>query len=181
VGLEPKPVPTVCVVPYDRRWPNVFQLEAQRLLECFEPEVASIHHIGSTSVPGLCAKPVIDVLVEAVDLATFDRVTHCLEERGYVAKGEYGIPGRRYFSRSATATELKVHVHGFSRGSRHAARHLRFRDYLRAHPAVAARYRDLKQRLAAEHRRDARAYQAGKAEFIECVEAAADAWRSTRS
>jgi GrpB-like predicted nucleotidyltransferase (UPF0157 family) len=178
-GIGAEPVPTVRVVPYDARWPNVFRLQSQRLLECFEHGLASIHHIGSTSVPGLCAKPVIDVLIETDDLATFDRATDCLEERGYGARGEYGVPGRRYFSRPATATELKVHVHGFSRGSRHAADHLRFRDHLRAHPAVAARYCDLKRRLAAEHRGDASAYQAGKTEFIERVEPPVAAWRPT--
>lgn len=174
--MERKTIKPVSVVAYDDRWPTTFRQEADRLLGLLHPESVSIHHIGSTSVPGLCAKPVIDILIEAPELATVERATPALERRGYLAKGEYGIPGRRYFSRPATASALKVHVHAFRRGNPRAARHLVFRDYLRAHPSVAARYCALKQRLAAEHSEHGDAYQAGKADFIERVQADAIRW-----
>ncbi len=160
----------VQVVTYDRHWPDAFSVEAARLRAVFEAEPVSIHHIGSTSVPGLCAKPVIDILVEVTDLGVIDGVTPELERRGYLARGEYGIPGRRYFSRPATSTEWKVHIHAFLQGSPHVARHLRFRDRLRGDAALAARYCALKQRLAAEGGRDANAYQAGKEHFIRSIE-----------
>jgi GrpB-like predicted nucleotidyltransferase (UPF0157 family) len=150
VRLEPKKVKLMRVVPYDDRWPDTFRMETDHLVHILEPGAISIHHIGSTSVPGLCAKPVIDILVEAPDLAAVDQAAPDLERRRYMAKGEYGIPGRRYFSRPATPSESKVHIHAFRRGSAHVERHLQFRDYLRAHPTVAARYCALKQRLAAD-------------------------------
>lgn len=173
MSTQRKTIKPVSVVPYDDRWPTTFRQEADRLLHLLHPEGVSIHHIGSTSVAGLCAKPVIDMLIEASDLATVDRATPAFERRGYVAKREYGIPGRRYFSRPATASELKVHAHAFRRGSQHVARHLVFRDYLRAHPVAAANYCTLEQRLAAEYPEDGDAYQAGKADFIERVVAGA--------
>jgi GrpB-like predicted nucleotidyltransferase (UPF0157 family) len=161
------------VVPYDGRWSHAFRWEAARLRDIFGSEPVLIHHIGSTSVPGLCAKPVIDILVESTGLELIDRVTPELELRGYVAKGEFGVPGRRYFSRPAADDELKVHVHAFLRGSPHVARHLGFRDRLRGDPKLVALLCALKRRLAAEHREDPDAYQAGKASFIGQVEAEA--------
>ncbi len=164
------PTDAVRVVAYDGGWPAAFRREADRVLEVFGDGSVWIHHIGSTSVPGLCAKPVIDILVEVTDLGVVDRVSAELGSQGYVAKGEYGIPGRRYFSRAARGSRLKVHLHAFLRGSPEVARHLRFRDRLRADSALVAEYCALKQRLAAEHRENPRAYQAGKARFIEGVE-----------
>ena len=125
----------------------------------------AIHHIGSTSVPGLCSKPVLDLLIETSDLRSIDGFQHEFAAVGYMAKGEHGIPGRRYFSRPA-GTEMKAHVHAFLAGDPTGARHLLFRDYLRNHPVVAGEYCALKRRLALEHGGDARAYQAGKGAFI---------------
>jgi GrpB-like predicted nucleotidyltransferase (UPF0157 family) len=99
------------------------------------------------------------------------RMVPDLELRGYVARGESGIPGRRYFSRPPTKDAFKVHVHAFPRGSPHVARHLGFRDRLRGDPKLVALYCELKQRLAAEHREAPSGYQAGKASFIGNVEA----------
>lgn len=177
--MESKRIEPVRVVPYDDRWPEIFRLEADRLELALGPGAVSIHHIGSTSVSGLCAKPVIDILIETSSLATIDHAVPELERREYVARGEYGIPSRRYFSRPATSSDSKVHLHAFRRGGPHVARHLQFRDYLRAHPAVAAQYCALKRRLAANHPEDVDAYQAGKADFIERVEAEAATWASS--
>lgn len=161
------------VVPYDDGWPAAFARESDQLLRLFPPGTVSVHHIGSTSVPGLVAKPVIDILVEADDLQVIDRATAGLELLGFTAKGEYGIPGRRYFSRPATNAVLKVHLHAFQRRSVHVGRHLRFRDYLIAQPAAAVSYGALKQRLAAAHHDNATAYQLGKQAFIARMEAEA--------
>ena len=162
----------VQVVPYDDAWPGAFRREDRRLAHLLGPAAVAVHHIGSTSVPGLCSKPVLDVLVETPDLALIDQLEPELVAAGYVAKGEYGIAGRRYFSRPAD-TELKTHVHVFREGNSVVARHLLFRDYLRLHPHVAAEYCALKRHLAHECGRDAEGYQAGKSSFISRIESLA--------
>ncbi|MEM9599251.1 MAG: GrpB family protein [Acidobacteriota bacterium] len=165
---------TVAIVPYDPAWPALFEQEARRLRSELNPR--GVHHIGSTGVPGLWAKPVIDVLVETHDLAKVDRAAPLLEARGYDARGEYGIPNRRYFSRLAMGPEPKIHLHCYPVGNPHVARHLRFRDFLRAHPEEAERYGALKRRLAQVHSTDRDAYQAAKKSFIDGVESAAERW-----
>jgi GrpB-like predicted nucleotidyltransferase (UPF0157 family) len=137
---------------------------------------SAIHHIGSTSVPGLAAKPVIDLLAEAPDLGQIDARTASLEADGYEAKGEHGIEHRRYFSRPEAARP-KVHVHVFPVGHPGIARHLLFRDYLRAHHASAREYGRLKQGLARRFSRDRDAYQEAKAAFIEELHRKAGAWQ----
>ena len=154
------------VLPYDESWPKAFLAERTRLESVLGAAAPTLHHIGSTSVAGLCAKPVIDVLVESPDLALVDEATRDLERLGYEAKGEYGIPGRRYSSRPADAGPA-IHVHVFRIGNERIARHLRFRDYLRAHPVDASRYGELKRSLAARHSDDRDAYQQAKAAFID--------------
>lgn len=176
---DARATPWVRVVPYDARWPEVFAEERERLASVLGPGATAIHHMGSTSVPGLCAKPVIDVLVVTPDLGMIDRLTPRVEGLGYVAKGEHGIPQRRYFSRSE-GERLKVHVHAYVSDDEQIGRHLRFRDYLRAHPETAKHYCLLKQTLALEHGDDAEAYQSGKADFIDGVDAEAARWASRR-
>ena len=155
----------VFVTPYDEEWPGLYGLEKERLASVLGAAAAHIHHVGSTSVRGLCAKPVIDILVESPDLEMIEDVTSELEGLGYEAKGEYGIPDRRYFSRPP-GSGLAVHVHCFRFDHEQIGRLLRFRDYLRAHPPEASRYCRLKQSLAIEHPDDRDAYQDGKADYI---------------
>ena len=157
------------IVPYDARWPEAFRREEGRLSALIGPAALAIHHIGSTAVPGLCSKPVVDVLVEAADLAWVDQLEPEFVSAGFVPKGEYGIAGRRYFSRPE-GRELKTHVHVFQKGDPAVARHLLFRDLLRGEPGVADDYCALKLELAHEHGGDAEAYQNGKAAFISSVE-----------
>lgn len=158
--------PSVDVVGYDESWPHAFETARARLAEILGSACLRIHHVGSTSVPGLAAKPIIDILIETPDLSLIDEASPLLERMGYQARGEYGIPGRRYFSRPA-GPGPKVHTHVFEAGTPRAMSHLRFRDFLRTHAAEAAAYGALKRRLAQRHRKDRDAYQAGKADFIE--------------
>lgn len=134
--------------------------------------VLAVEHVGSTSVPGLAAKPVIDLAVivrpEDVPLAI-----RRLAEIGYVHRGDQGIPGREAFR--TPPGEEKHHLYVCVAGSAGVRDHLLFRDYLRAHPEVAREYADLKRRLAREHRDDRDAYQAAKAPFIDAVTARAAA------
>ncbi len=134
----------VQVAAYDEQWPGVFLMERDDLATALGPASTAIHHVGSTSVPGLWSKPVIDILVESPDLDLIDAATPSLQQRGYEARGEYGVSGRRYFSRPV-GPGLKVHVHAFECGNERIARHLRLRDYLRTHPSDASRYGELKR------------------------------------
>lgn len=162
------------VLPYDPEWANLFHKEAKIILNALGSTVASIHHIGSTAVPGILAKPIIDVLVEATTLAAMDRGAPNLVAQGYEAMGEHGIPGRRYFRKTDSVGRRAFHVHGFVVGDPAARRHSTFRDYLREHPDVAQAYSTLKRDLAARHPEDPKQYAKGKQGFIEAVLAGRD-------
>ena len=168
-------VRVVEVVPYQPAWRERFEEEAATLRALLGPQIVSVHHIGSTSVPGLAAKPIIDVLVQVRDIEAVDGLDAQMRASGYLPRGENGIPGRRYF-RKGTAERHTHHVHVYQVGHPRVRDHLAFRDYLAAHPAQAAAYGALKQELAARHRYDIDAYQAGKGPFIQTLVDRAMAW-----
>jgi GrpB-like predicted nucleotidyltransferase (UPF0157 family) len=165
-------------VPYDARWPREFERARAEVATAMGDRLAAIHHIGSTSIPGIHAKPIIDMLAVVVDLEAIDARSGQMRSLGYEVMGEFGIAGRRYFRRSDSAGVRTHHVHAFVEGSPHILRHLAFRDYLRAHPDPRDRYAALKQKLAAAHPRDIEAYMDGKDAFIRQIEAEALRWAS---
>lgn len=165
------------VVAHDPDWTRKFDSEAVVLRDALGSALVALHHIGSTSIPGICAKPVIDVLAEIDSLDGLDERAHRMVEVGYEAMGEYGIPGRRYFRRDDARGVRETQVHAFVTGSEAAVRHLAFRDYLRANPAVAQEYSELKLRLASRHPTNMEAYMDGKNPFIRETERVALAWR----
>ncbi len=171
----------VSVVAYDERWPHAFAVSSEEVSAALRSNLIEIHHIGSTSIPGIYAKPIIDMLAVVRDLTAIDQRTDRMESLGYEAMGEFGIPGRRYFRRNASNGQRTEHVHAFVVGSVDVLRHLAFRDYLRAFPKIADRYSDLKRRLAAANTNDIDAYIHGKNGFIKEVEASALAWREGHS
>lgn len=160
----------VVVQPYSSRWPVVFDTVRDELSSALVPVEATIEHIGSTAVPGLAAKPVIDVLVGVRALADVESRIAALDVcgYGYVQKYERELPMRRYFVK-ASVLSLRIHVHAVERGSRLWREHLAFRDALRADAGLCARYRQLKLQLAAAHADDKSAYTAAKAPFIRSV------------
>jgi GrpB-like predicted nucleotidyltransferase (UPF0157 family) len=166
------------VVPYDSRWPARYADESERLRETLGEVVRNVHHIGSTAVPGLSAKPIIDILLEVSSLAELDECSPRLASLGYEAKGEHGIPGRRYFRRDDELGERTHQVHSFEASSRQAHRHLAFRDYLISHPQVARAYAELKQELARRFPSDIYGYMDGKDAFVKHHEARALEWRA---
>lgn len=170
----------VVVVPYDPQWPAAFERAAREVRAALGPSLLAIHHIGSTSAPGIHAKPIIDLLAVAGDLLQVDACAHRMRGIGYEAMGEFGIDGRRFFRRDNPAGVRTEHVHAFAAESRHVRRHLAFRDFLRAHADVAREYSQLKQRLAAAHPLDLEAYMDGKEAFIRQTEAKALAWAARR-
>jgi GrpB-like predicted nucleotidyltransferase (UPF0157 family) len=167
----------VVVVAYDPQWPARFAQEAARLAPVFGDSLVTIHHIGSTSIPGMAAKPIIDMLPVVRQIEAVDALNPGMEALGYAPRGEFGIPGRRYFAKGQGA-QRSHHVHVFAVDHPDIARHLIFRDYLIAHPAEAAAYASLKQALARQFPHDMEAYIAGKDGLIKEIDRRAAAWRS---
>jgi GrpB-like predicted nucleotidyltransferase (UPF0157 family) len=130
-----------------------------------------IHHIGSTAVPGLAAKPIIDILVEVSSLAEIDATTDGMAELGYEAMGEFGIAGRRYFHKGGNQRTHQIHA--FKKGNPHILRHIVFRDYLRTHPDAASEYGRLKKKVAATCDNDIEVYCDGKEAYVKKLEAIA--------
>jgi GrpB-like predicted nucleotidyltransferase (UPF0157 family) len=170
------PVQRVVVVPYDPFWPHEFEAASGEAAQALGTDLLAIHHIGSTSIPGLHAKPVIDMLAIVADLTAVDRRGVHMQQLGYEAMGEFGIEGRRYFRRNDAFGKRTHQIHAFAEGSPHINRHLAFRDYLRAHPEAAAQYGQLKRKLAEAHPQDIEAYMDGKDGFIKATEARALEW-----
>jgi NAD-dependent deacetylase len=136
------------VIDYDPDWPRLYEEESARIEEALGDLVIEIEHMGSTAVPGLAAKPVIDISVGLRTLnLTFDQIG-AMENLGYEYLGEFGLPGRLYFRKGR---ERRTHqVHAVEWDKEHWHRHHAFRDYLRAHPTEAARYAEFKRGLARE-------------------------------
>lgn len=170
----------VLVVPPDPAWAGRYAAEAARIRAALAEVDVEIHHIGSTAIRGIAAKPIVDLLLEVAELAALDARSAAMSGLGYEAMGEFGLPGRRYFRRSTPDGVRLFHVHAFQRGSAEARRHLAFRDYMIAHPAAAQAYGALKQRLAREFPDDMPAYMDGKDAFVKQHEALALAWYPRR-
>lgn len=168
----------VYLQPYDSRWPEEFACESAAVASALGSALVAIHHIGSTAIPGIHAKPVIDMLAVTSDVSLLDDCAIRLEALGYEALGEFGITGRRYFRKDNRAGDRTHQIHAFQVGSSQIARHLAFRDYLRAHPNDASDYDALKQRLAESHPNDISGYSDGKDSFIHDIDLRAAFWVS---
>ena len=159
------------VVPSDPRWPAMFEEEAALLRRVLGEVVKQVHHIGSTAVPGLVAKPIIDILVEVKNLAALDASNDAMRAIGYEPRGELGIPRRRYFPKGGA--DRTHQVHAFVEGDEHVIRHLAFRDFLRTYPETAQEYGELKLAVARECEHDLERYCDGKDAYVKQVEARA--------
>jgi GrpB-like predicted nucleotidyltransferase (UPF0157 family) len=163
--------------PYDPNWPEIYCIEVAQVSPALGRNLLASHHIGSTAVPGLAAKPTIDIMLVVHELAALDACNTALADLGYQAMGEHGILGRRYFSKKEGDWHL-FHMHAYAEGHADIDRHLNFRDYLIAHPAAALDYQTLKQSLVEAFRDAPSEYTAGKGDFIREVEKRAAAWRA---
>jgi GrpB-like predicted nucleotidyltransferase (UPF0157 family) len=177
----------ILILDYDPDWPSLFEAERVRLQTAIGEWALAIEHVGSTAVPGLAAKPIIDI---GVALRSFEDALHCITplfELGYQCLGEYGIPGRIFF-RKLTDTPFPGqdgggvgrthHVHAYQQDHYEFVQQTQFRDYLRAHPETAREYEQLKRRLAREHT-DMNKYAMAKSDFVQ--ETLAQARRSRSS
>lgn len=164
----------VDVVAYDKNWIVQFNKEARKLRGILYSEIVEILHIGSTSVPGLAAKPIIDILVIVKEIWRIDDYNAAMMNLGYQPKGENGIKDRRYFNKGGT--NRTHHVHIYEAGNEEIIRHLAFRDYLRTHHDQALQYGKLKERLAKQFPYDIGSYIKGKEEHVQRIEKEALMW-----
>jgi len=165
-GLPPAPVE---VVPYNEGWPLEFEREAARLRQAVGEGAIGVEHVGSTAVPGLAAKPIIDMMLAVEDFDAARPLVHRIEELGYWYCAENGIPRRHYFIKEDDSGNVTHHLHTLEDSSLEARKHRLFRDHLRAHPVDRDAYGELKLSLAAAHGQDRAAYQEGKTALIERI------------
>jgi len=161
------------VVPYDPRWPRLYREEKRRILEAVGQKVMVVEHIGSTAVPGLGAKPIVDIMAGVLQSADAGDCLPPLQPLGYddvtpqPGNPEWYCCLGKYTHAPEKATPYHLHLVRFM--SDHWERHLLFRDFLRTHAEVAQQYYELKKKLAAEHGSDREGYTEAKTSFIESV------------
>ena len=164
----------VVVVEHSKGWKKQFEEEAKLIHAIFASEIVAIHHIGSTSVPDLAAKPIIDMMPIVREIEKIDTYKDQMIAFGYEPKGENGLPGRRYFQKGGD--NRTHHVHMYEVGSAEIERHLAFRDYLREHPQAVKKYGALKVELAKQFPFDISAYIQEKDSFVSELEQKAIRW-----
>jgi GrpB-like predicted nucleotidyltransferase (UPF0157 family) len=158
----------VRLLPHTEEWHQMFAEEKARLQDAIGEFVVGIEHVGSTSVCGIAAKPILDIAIAITDKATGEKCVAPLENIGYVYRGENGIPGRFYFVKGSSERRTH-HLHMLLAGSDELRNHLAFRDYLLQNSDAAAEYDRLKKELANKYGNDRDAYLDGKAEFVEKI------------
>lgn len=163
-------------------WKEMFISESALLRQIFGENLRDLIHIGSTSIEGMTAKPTVDMLGIAGDIQRVEEHVDEMRLAGYQSMGEYGLPGRRLFSKSVYFRDddyrrplYNVHIYGVESAAE-IERHLAFRDYLRSHPSRANDYVSLKQKLATENEWDEVAYMDGKDALVKEIEKEALDW-----
>jgi GrpB-like predicted nucleotidyltransferase (UPF0157 family) len=168
------PIPII-IAEYDPRWPRMFEEERERILGAIGEWLLGIEHIGSTSVPGLAAKPIVDIMPGLRSLDDAPHFVPAMEAIGYQYNPDYEaqLPERRYFVKPPGRgyhIERLFHVHAVETTSAFWRRHTAFREYLRSHPEACEEYARLKRRLAAQYGPDRVRYTDAKTEFIQGIE-----------
>src|SRR5512133_3544140 len=160
---------------YSSDWPQEFEREAARLRGYFHSVIITIHHIGSTSIPGLAAKPIIDLLPVVSSIQTVDDLTPILEKEGYRAWGEYGLPGRRFFTRDRNG--YRTHnIHVYPEDHPDIERHVAFSTFLRHHAVERKEYEAVKRAAFAKYPTDINGYMDEKNDWIQNLEPIAIEW-----
>ncbi|MNI33849.1 dephospho-CoA kinase/protein folding accessory domain-containing protein [compost metagenome] len=165
----------VVVTEYNDNWKQKFNDESQLIKDIFGNELIDIHHIGSTSVPGLKSKPIIDIMPVVNEIENIDSFNEQMTGLGYECMGELGMKGRRYFRKGGENRTHQVHVFQVD-NEEDINRHLAVRDYLRTHSEEALNYGNLKEQLALLFSKDIEGYMDGKDAFVKELERKALHW-----
>lgn len=159
----------VVVEKYDENWKNDFIEIRDELQAALEDSVLNIEHVGSTSVEGLSAKPIIDIDIVISDLSVFDEVKRRLGTIGYQHEGDLGIPGREAFKYDGKDHLRKHHLYVCTQDCSELKRHITFRDYLRSNPDAVREYSRVKEEGAKLYPHDIDSYINHKSPFIEAI------------
>ena len=164
------------VTEYNPEWPKLFKQEEKLIKQVLGKNCKAVYHIGSTAVKGMKAKPVIDIMPVVKDISLVDQHNAEFEALGYECRGEFGIPGRRFFVKGGDNRTHQIHIF---ENTNHAdiERHLAVKDYLLSHPEDAREYAELKVKLAAEYTYDNDGYCEGKCAFVQDMEQKALKWK----
>ena len=168
------------VVDYRPEWDTMFKVESKKIKKILGKNCVGVYHIGSTLVKGLPAKPIIDIMPVVKDISLVDAHNGEFEALGYECRGEFGIPGRRFFAKGGD--NRTHHIHIFEQSNQtDIQRHIAVRDYLNAHSDTAAEYAALKKKLAAEFPFDNDGYCDGKDEYMKSLEEKALHWQEKQN
>ncbi len=162
----------IIVLDYDPEWEKKYQDEAEKIKTILKDNCVAIHHIGSTAVPGLAAKPIIDIMPVVKCLVAVDDVSADFEKIGYEYLGKFGIQGRRYLRKGGDERTHQIHIFA-ENDTENIDRHLAFRDYMRTHEKERDVYSRLKKNLARRFPWDIDGYCDGKEAFVKRIEALA--------
>ena len=175
---DPPPLPyPVELAPHSPDWRAMAAAESARLKAALGEILVTVHHIGSTAIPGILAKPIVDLIPVLRDEAALDEAEAPVRALGYRWYGEYGLAGRRYCTLSDPVSGKRLfQLHIYAPEAAHLPRHLAFHDYLLAHPDLAREYEAEKIRAARAAPHDTNAYNDEKNDFIARVEKEALAW-----
>lgn len=165
LGLDKR---RVQLKPYDARWPRLYCREAQRLRRVLGPDVTAVAHIGSTAIPGMPAKPIIDIMATVAPDASYARLEETLEWLGYAGGDPAGVPERRFYTRGNDGLKTH-HLSLVPEGADYWRVQLLFRDYLRRHPKTANAYADLKGDLMRQFWQSRPDYTEGKSDFVAAI------------
>lgn len=165
----------IIVTDYDPNWVSLFEGEAEKISNILQEELITVHHIGSTAVPHLKAKPIIDIMPVVKNIDQIDQYNEAFTKIGYELLGEFGITGRRYLRKGGV--NRTHHIHIFQQDNHlDIERHLAVKDYLRAHEEIANEYGSLKEKLAGQFPLDNEGYCDGKDDFVQSLEQRALRW-----
>jgi GrpB-like predicted nucleotidyltransferase (UPF0157 family) len=156
------------IVDYSPQWAADFKTEAAHLKAIFKDAIFSIHHIGSTSIPAIKAKPIIDILITTKNLEKIDDFDTQMEHQGYVVGGEFGLPGRRFYCKG-NQYHCQIHIHVYELSNPVVEKYVLFRNYLIAHPNEVKDYETLKMELAEKYPHNRTLYTQSKSRFIEKI------------
>lgn len=176
--IGPQPPRPIIVVPYDVHWSQDFSYAAAEISSVYREQLVSIHHIGSTAIRGVAAKPTIDIMPVVRDIERVNEFDPVMLAFGFWPQGENGVPGRRYFRKGDISSHTH-HVHVYQEGHPAIERHLALVAYLNRHPEDAHAYGELKMALARRYSTDVDGYMAGKDGYVKWLESRALAWMQT--